>query len=204
MNVSATSPIRCYDELSASGLAPRTLTVLHEYTSGPHGSVRRGEAFGNLVREIAGPPCRLILSHARHVDEPPGPRVPRPKAQRKRSFGKDKPCADGHVQDVGQRHKIVPRRADPVQEYHDRAVASAFAIRATGKANSETSELSYAHIISRSVTGLAQVQILEEGQQSVKRRFDDWLPPYGNKGSLAHCLNVLDDLASQFDVGITC
>ena len=204
MNVSATSPIRCYDELSASGLAPRTLTVLHEYASGLHGSVRRCEAFGNFVREIAGPSCRVILGNTGHVDEPPGARVPRAKAQREWAFGKDKPRAGRHVQDVGQRHKIVPRRAEAVQEYHDRAVASAFAICAAGKVNSETSELSYAHIISRSATGLAQVQVLEEGQQSIKRRFDHWLSPYGNKGSLAHGLDVLDDLAGQFDVAIAC
>ena len=169
-----------------------------------HGLAHGSETFGNLVREIAGPPCRLILGHARHVDEPPGPRVPWPKTQRERSFGKDKPCAGRHVQDVGQRHEIVPRRTEAVQEHHERAVAPAFPICATGKAKSETSELSYAHIISRSVTGLAQVQVLEEGQQSVKRRFDDWLPPYGNKGSLAHRLDVLDDLTGQFDVGIAC
>ena len=34
------SLIRCYDEPTASGLAPRTLTVLHEYASGPQGSTR--------------------------------------------------------------------------------------------------------------------------------------------------------------------
>jgi hypothetical protein len=34
------SPIRCYDEPSASGLAPRTLNILHEYASRPHGSAR--------------------------------------------------------------------------------------------------------------------------------------------------------------------
>jgi hypothetical protein len=38
MNTSAASPIRCYDEPLAGGLAPRTLTVLHEYASGPYGS----------------------------------------------------------------------------------------------------------------------------------------------------------------------
>ena len=159
-----------------------------------HGLARRSETFGNLVQEISGPPCRLILSHARHVDEPPGARIPRPKTQGERSFRKDKPRAGRHVQDVGQRYEIVPRRAEPVQQDDHRTVASAVAICATGKAKRETSELSYAHIISRSVTGLTQVQVLEEGQQSVKRRFDDWLPPYGNKGSLAHGLNVLDDL----------
>ena len=118
------------------------LTVLHEYASGPHGSVRRSEAFGNLVREIAGPPCRLILSHARHVDEPPSARIPWPKTQRERSFGKHKPRAGRHVQDVGQRHEIVPRRAKAVQQDDDRTVASASAICVTGKANSEISELS--------------------------------------------------------------
>jgi len=34
------SPIRCYDELPAGGLAPRPLTVLHDYASGPQGSAR--------------------------------------------------------------------------------------------------------------------------------------------------------------------
>ena len=34
------SPIRCCDEPSASGLAHGTLTVLHEYASGPYGSAR--------------------------------------------------------------------------------------------------------------------------------------------------------------------
>jgi hypothetical protein len=34
------SPTRYYDGPSASGLAPRTLTVLQEYASGPHGSAR--------------------------------------------------------------------------------------------------------------------------------------------------------------------
>ena len=159
-----------------------------------HRLARRSEAFGDLVREIAHPTCRLIRRHARHVDEPPGARIPRPKTQRERAFGKHKPRPGRHVQDVGQRHEIVPWRAEAVQQDDDRTVASAFSIYATGKAKSETSELSYAHIISRSATGLAQVQVLEEGQQSVKRRFDDWLPPYGNKGSLAHGLDVLDDL----------
>ena len=35
------SPIRYCDKPPASGLAPRTLNVLHEYASGPHGSARR-------------------------------------------------------------------------------------------------------------------------------------------------------------------
>ncbi len=35
------SPIGYYDNPSASGLAPRTLTALHEYASGHHGSARR-------------------------------------------------------------------------------------------------------------------------------------------------------------------
>ena len=35
------SPIRCYDEPSACRLAPRTLTVLHEYAPDPPGSARR-------------------------------------------------------------------------------------------------------------------------------------------------------------------
>jgi hypothetical protein len=34
------SPIRCSDEPPASGLAPRPLTVLHEYASGSQGSAR--------------------------------------------------------------------------------------------------------------------------------------------------------------------
>jgi hypothetical protein len=34
------SPIRCSDEPPASGLAPRTLTVLYEYASGSQGSAR--------------------------------------------------------------------------------------------------------------------------------------------------------------------
>jgi hypothetical protein len=38
MKASAAIAIRCYDEPPASGLAPRTLTVLHEYVSGTQGS----------------------------------------------------------------------------------------------------------------------------------------------------------------------
>jgi hypothetical protein len=34
------SPIRCSDEPPARRLAPRTLTVLHEYASGSQGSAR--------------------------------------------------------------------------------------------------------------------------------------------------------------------
>ena len=79
----------------------------------------------------------MILGDAPHVDEPPGARVPRSKTQRERSFGKHKPRADRHVQDVGQRHEIVPRRAEAVQEHDDRAAASAFAICAAGDTNSQ-------------------------------------------------------------------
>jgi hypothetical protein len=45
------SPIRCYDEPSASGLAPQTLTVLHEYASGPHGSARRSPDAAQRFRD---------------------------------------------------------------------------------------------------------------------------------------------------------
>ena len=41
MNTSAAIADPLYDKPSAGGLAPRTLTVLHEYASGPQGSVRR-------------------------------------------------------------------------------------------------------------------------------------------------------------------
>ncbi len=81
-----------------------------------HGLARRSEAFGDVLREISHSTCRLIRGNARHVDEPPGACIPRPKTQRERAFRKDKPRAGRHVQDVGQRHKIVPRRAEAVQE----------------------------------------------------------------------------------------
>jgi ferredoxin len=35
------SPVRCSDEPSAGGLAPRIFDVLHEYASGPSGSAHR-------------------------------------------------------------------------------------------------------------------------------------------------------------------
>jgi len=58
MNTSQ-SPIRCYDKLSAGGLAMRTLHVLHEYASEPQGSdaplARRGSAiFRQNVMKNAG------------------------------------------------------------------------------------------------------------------------------------------------------
>ena len=75
------------------------------------------------LREIAYPTCRLIRCNARHVDEPPGTRIARPKTQRERAFGKHKPRTGRHVQDVGQRDEIVPRGAEAMQEQdHDRAV----------------------------------------------------------------------------------
>jgi len=40
MSASAAIAIRCYDEPSAGGLAPRTLNVLDEYASGPYRSAR--------------------------------------------------------------------------------------------------------------------------------------------------------------------
>jgi len=41
MSASAAIAYPLCDKPSACGLAPRTLNVLHEYTSGPHGSARR-------------------------------------------------------------------------------------------------------------------------------------------------------------------
>lgn len=35
------APIRCSDKAAAGGLAPQTLHILHQYASGPPGSVRR-------------------------------------------------------------------------------------------------------------------------------------------------------------------
>ena len=40
MSASAAIADPRYDEPSASGLAPQTLNVLHEYASGHHGSAR--------------------------------------------------------------------------------------------------------------------------------------------------------------------
>ena len=52
------SPIRCYDEPSAGGLAPRTLTVLHEYASGPQGSARRSRDAAQAISR------RTVMNHA--------------------------------------------------------------------------------------------------------------------------------------------
>jgi len=45
------SPSRCYDELSAGGLAPQTLSVLHEYASGPQSSARRSRDVAQGFRD---------------------------------------------------------------------------------------------------------------------------------------------------------
>ena len=63
------SPIRCYDGPSAGGLAPRTLTVLHEYASGPHGSARRSRtptlALPHTMGEgKGGGPRRTVMNDA--------------------------------------------------------------------------------------------------------------------------------------------
>jgi len=43
--------IRCYDEPSVGGLAPRTLNVLHEYASDPRGSARRSHDAAQRFRD---------------------------------------------------------------------------------------------------------------------------------------------------------
>ena len=93
-----------------------------------HGLACRSEAFGNVLREITHPTFRLIRCNARHVDEPPGARIPRPKTQRERAFRKDKPRPGRYIQDVGQRHKVVPRRAESVQKQDERSATSALSI----------------------------------------------------------------------------
>jgi hypothetical protein len=51
MSTSVQSPIRCYDGPWAGGLAPRTLTVLHEYAAGPRGSARRSHDAAQRFRD---------------------------------------------------------------------------------------------------------------------------------------------------------
>jgi len=45
------SLIRCCNEPSAGGLAPRTLTVLHEYASGTPGSAHRSRDAAQRFRD---------------------------------------------------------------------------------------------------------------------------------------------------------
>lgn len=127
-----------------------------------------------------------------------------PKLNESGSSGKINLVPVGTSKTSSSGTRLFPGAPNPCKSTTTGPLPPPVAICATGKAKSETSELSYAHVTSRAVTGLAQVQVLEEGQQSVKRRFDHWLPPYGNKGSLAHGLDVLNDLAGKFDVAIAC
>ena len=45
------SPIHCYDKPSVGGLAPRPLTVLHEYASRPQGSARHSRNAAQRFRD---------------------------------------------------------------------------------------------------------------------------------------------------------
>jgi len=51
MNTSAAIADPLLRQPSAGGLAPRTLTVLHEYASGPHGSARRSRNAAQRFRD---------------------------------------------------------------------------------------------------------------------------------------------------------
>jgi len=111
------------------GLTRVSVEVLFDlFEEDQHRLARRSQAFGNLLREIADPACRLIRGNARHVDNPPGARIPWAETQRERAFRKNKPRAGWHIQDIGQRHKIVPRRAETVQEQDERAATSTLSI----------------------------------------------------------------------------
>jgi len=110
-----------------------------------HGLASRSKAFGDLVREIAHPTCRLIRRHARHVDEPPGARIPRPETQRERAFGKYKPRPGRHGQDVSHRHKIVPWGPEAVQEQDERTATSALSICAACDPRPQPAYLIFSH-----------------------------------------------------------
>ena len=58
----SSTPNRCYDELAAGGLVPRTLNELHEYTLGPQGSAQ----MLSRVSEIADGCCAGSLDRANH------------------------------------------------------------------------------------------------------------------------------------------
>jgi len=51
LNTSAAIADPLLRQPSAGGLAPRTLTVLHEYASGPHGSARRSRNAAQRFRD---------------------------------------------------------------------------------------------------------------------------------------------------------
>src|SRR5512147_1663605 len=107
---------RALGKSSEDGLARIRIEMLFDlFEERQHRLSCRSEAFGNLVRKIADTTCRLIRGNARHVDNPPGTCIPRPKAQRKWTFWKDKPRPGRHVQSVSQRQKVVSRRAKAVQ-----------------------------------------------------------------------------------------
>src|SRR2546422_10581135 len=62
MNISAAIADPLHDRPSAGGLAPRTLTVLHEYASGPHGSARRSRDAAQRFRDEPSRTMRARLS----------------------------------------------------------------------------------------------------------------------------------------------
>src|SRR5262245_10877347 len=134
----------------------RVEMLFHLIEEGQHCLACRSEACGNLVGKIADAACRLIRGNTSHVNNPPGARIPRPKTQRERTFGKDEPRAGWHIQNVSQGHQIVSRCSEPVQEQDERTVAATLPICTTSDPCSQTTDLCVTHD-----RALFQIQILQ-------------------------------------------
>src|SRR5262245_57459852 len=179
---------------SEDGLARVRIEMLLDFfKEGQHRLACRSEACGNLVRKIADTACRLIRGNARHVNNPPGSRIPRPKTKREWTFWKDKPRVGRHIQNVSHRHQIVSRCSEPVQEQDERAVAGTLPICATSDSCSQTTYLCVTH-----EQALLEIQILQQCHDAVERGFNDRLLVEGNECALLVGLDFAYEVLNLF------
>jgi hypothetical protein len=92
---------------------------------------RQGQALWNLYRQIANATGSTIFLDAPEVDDPPGTRVAQSHIERKRRFGKEPSYPSWSLDHVSERHQIVTRRSESMEEHDKGTITAPMAVDAT-------------------------------------------------------------------------
>ena len=92
-------------------------------------------ALRHLFRSVAQGAVSHRAFERCHVDHPPSPRVAVAAAELERGFGKSEARISGHVELPPERHQVVTRRAEAVEQNDEWPVAASFAIGTPGDSN---------------------------------------------------------------------
>ena len=90
--------------------------------------MRESQALRDLDRQITNAACGAIFLDTREVDDPPGTCIAEPQVERERRFRKEPACSSRNINHTRQRHQIVSRRAETMEQHDEGAVSASLTV----------------------------------------------------------------------------